>query len=100
MEGKFNPPGAGGHERERLIEGASADLKKRALVQQLRDAKERLAQLSIETPADDSARAQQENEKEKLSGEIERLEATLAREIIGLGRSRRALSVTVSQVQS
>jgi CHAT domain-containing protein len=39
-------------------------------------------------------------EREKLSTEIERLEGALARQVAGLGKARRALSVTLEQVQS
>lgn len=40
------------------------------------------------------------DERQRLSGEVEKLEAELARNVAGVGRTRRALSVTVQQVQA
>jgi tetratricopeptide (TPR) repeat protein len=87
---------------DRLVAEASADPKQREIIQQLALAKERMTQLVIEIPSDSSAEAhrQREQEKEKLSGQIEQLEGNLARLTAGLGRGRRALSVTVEQVKA
>jgi CHAT domain-containing protein/Tfp pilus assembly protein PilF len=87
---------------DRLIAEASADPKQRDITQQLRGAKQRLTQLVLEVPKDLSQAAQKQRatEKEKLSTEVEQLEAGLARQVAGLGKARRALSVTVPQVQS
>ncbi|MFL6588803.1 MAG: tetratricopeptide repeat protein [Chthoniobacterales bacterium] len=87
---------------DRLVAEASADPKQREIIQQLSLAKERMTQLVIESPSDPSeqARRQREVEKEKLSGNIERLEGSLARSTAGLGRGRRALAVTVEQIQA
>lgn len=87
---------------DRLVAQASADSKQREIIQQLDLAKERMAQLVIEVPSDSSeeARRQREKEKERLSGQIEQLEANLARSAAGLGRGRRALAVTVDQVKA
>ena len=73
----------------------------RALIDRLRAAKQRLTQLLLEVPKDVSpeARARREKERDKLASEVEQLEGTLARHVSGLGRARRALSVTVEQVQ-
>src|SRR5206468_2643978 len=74
----------------------------RAILEQLRAAKQRLTQLQLEVPKDLSEQAQKQRaaEKEKLSAEVEQLEGGLARQVAGLGKARRALGVTVQQVQS
>ena len=55
----------------------------------------------MEIPKDFSAEARQrrEAELEKRAAQVEQLEATLARQVSGLGRARRALSVTLAEVQ-
>ena len=87
---------------DRLLAEASSDPKQREIVEQLRAAKLRLMQLLLEVPKDLSEAAQKLRtaEKEKLSTEVEQLEGGLARQVAGLGKARRALSVTVTQVQS
>lgn len=87
---------------DRLVAEASADPKQRQIIEQLGQAKQRMTQLVIEVPPDssDETRRQREKEKEKLSSQIEQLEGSLARSTAGLGRGRRALSVTVEQVKA
>jgi CHAT domain-containing protein/tetratricopeptide (TPR) repeat protein len=87
---------------DRLVAEASADPKQREIIQQLGLAKERMTQLVIEVPSDSSeqGRSQREREKEKLSGQIDQFEASLARLTTGLGHGRRALSVTIEQVKA
>ena len=87
---------------DRLVAEASSDSKQWEIITQLRAAKQRLMQLVLEVPKDlsEAARKQRAAEKEKLSREVEQLEAGLARQVAGLGKARRALSVTVAQVQS
>jgi tetratricopeptide (TPR) repeat protein len=87
---------------DRLVAQASGDRKQREIIQRLDLAKERMAQMVIEVPSDSSVetRRQRAREKEKLSGQIEQLEADLARSAAGLGRGRRALAVTVDQVRA
>jgi tetratricopeptide (TPR) repeat protein len=86
---------------DRLVAEASADLKQREIITQLRGAKQRLMQFAIEVPKDLSEAGQKQRaaEKEKLSTEVDQLEAGLARQVAGLGKARRALSITVPQVQ-
>ena len=86
---------------DRLIAQASGDPARRAVVDQLRSAKQRLTHLLLEVPGDLSsdARERREAEKSKLMAEVEQLEGTLARQVAGLGRARRALSLTVEQAQ-
>jgi tetratricopeptide (TPR) repeat protein len=85
-----------------VVAEASADRKQPEIIAQLRAAKQRLMQLVLEVPKDLSEASQKQRaaEKEKLSKEVERIEAGLAREVTGLGKARRALSITVPQVQS
>ena len=87
---------------DRLVAEASSDPKQFEMIAQLRGAKQRLMQLILEVPKDLSevAQKQRATEKEKLSTEVEQLEAGLARQMAGLGKARRAVSITVSQVQS
>jgi CHAT domain-containing protein len=86
---------------DRLVAEASGDPNQREIIEQLRAAKQRLMQLVLEVPKALSEAAQKKRaaEKEKLAGEVEQLEAGLARQVAGLGKARRALSVTVVQVQ-
>ena len=87
---------------DRLVAEASGDPRQHEIIEQLRAAKQRLTQLQLEVPKDLSEQAQKQRtaEKEKLSSEVEQLEGSLARQVAGLGHARRALSVTVQQVQS
>ena len=86
---------------DRLAAEASKEAKQREVIDQLRAAKQRYTQLLMELPKDFSAEAQQrrEAELEKRSARVEELEATLARQVIGLGRARRALRITLARVQ-
>ncbi|MBI4660469.1 MAG: CHAT domain-containing protein, partial [Verrucomicrobia bacterium] len=86
---------------DQLVARTSQKPEQRKLVDQLRGGKARLTQLLLEVPKDFSpeARDKREAEKNKLANEVEQLEGTLARQVAGLGRARRALSVTVEQVQ-
>ncbi|PWT77763.1 MAG: kinesin [Acidobacteria bacterium] len=87
---------------DRVVAESSGDPKQREIIAQLRSAKQRLIQLQLEVPTDlsEPARQKRDAEKEKLSTEVEQLESGLARQFAGLGKARRALSVTVAQVQS
>jgi CHAT domain-containing protein len=87
---------------DRLVAEASADPKQREIIEQLRAAKQRLMQLVLEVPKDlsDAAQKKRAVEKENLSTEVEQLEGDLARQVAGLGKARRALTITVPQVQS
>ena len=78
---------------DRLVAEASSDPRQREIIVELHAAKQRLMQLGLDVPKDLSMR-------EKLFAEVEQLEASLARRVAGLGKARRALSITVPQVQS
>ena len=86
---------------DRLVAEASKNAKQREVIDRLRVAKQRCTQLLMEVPKDFSAEARQrrERELEKRAAQVEELEATLARHVSGLGRARRALSVTLAEVQ-
>ena len=87
---------------DRLVAEASQNPEDRAAIERIRETKQRLAQLTLEVPKDlsDQALARRRVEREKLSKEVEELEGQMARRVAGLGRARRALSVTVEQVQA
>ena len=87
---------------DQLVAEASADQKQREVLDRLRLAKQQLTKLQLEVPKDSSevARKQRDLQKEKVSSEVAHLEGSLAQQVAGLGRARRALSVTVAQVQS
>src|SRR5205823_1809906 len=87
---------------DHLLAEASSDHESRALIEQLGPAKQRLTQLLMEPPKDLSEQGlkRRADERQRLSGEVERLEGKLGRNVAGLGHARRALSVTVAQVQA
>src|SRR5207302_10704033 len=70
---------------DRLVAEASGDPKQREIIEKLRAAKQRLMQLVLEVPKDLSEAAQKKRaiEKQKLSAEVEQLEASLARQVAG-----------------
>jgi len=87
---------------DRLVAAALDDPKQRDAVIEARTAKQRLMKLLLEVPKDISEEAGKgrDAEKQALSQRIEELEAGLARQFTGLGKARRAFSVTVAQVQA
>lgn len=87
---------------DRVVAEASADPKQHLAIEQLRSAKQRLTQLLWDVPKDLSEAAQQERAAKKaaLATEVEELEGGLARQMAGLGKARRALNVTMAQVQA
>jgi CHAT domain-containing protein len=86
---------------DRLVAEASKDPRQQEVVTELRGTKQRLMQFQLETPKDLSEEAirKRDVENKELSEKVEELEARLARQVAGLGRARRALTVTVPQVQ-
>jgi len=87
---------------DRIVAEVSMNPKQHEIVERLRAAKQRLMQLVLEVPKDLSEQAQKRRaaEKAKVSMEVEQLEAGLAHQVTRLGKTRRALTVTVAQVQS
>jgi CHAT domain-containing protein len=86
---------------DRLVAEASKNPRQQEAVTELRGTKQRLMQFQLETPKDLSPEAirKRDAENKELSEKVEELEAGLARQVAGLGRARRALTVTVPQVQ-
>ncbi len=87
---------------DRKVAEASADPSQRTRVEELRSARLRYSQLTLEIPRDRSSEGlrKRDLEKARWAREVELLEGDLARHAAGLGRARRALSVTVPQVQA
>ncbi|HYR21740.1 MAG TPA: CHAT domain-containing tetratricopeptide repeat protein [Chthoniobacterales bacterium] len=87
---------------DRLVAEASQDPKQREVIDEVRAAKRKAMQLLLEIPKDvsETATKRREAEKQELQKRVEKLEAGLAREFAGLGKARRALNVTVAQVQA
>jgi tetratricopeptide (TPR) repeat protein len=87
---------------DRLISQASEKPEQREVIIELLAAKQRLMQVSLQAPnifAEDVKR-RRDIEKQQLSNRVDELEARLARQVAGLGKARRALSITVEQVQA
>jgi CHAT domain-containing protein/Tfp pilus assembly protein PilF len=118
--GPFNVPATMGNEQEiaevvlrnkgvvldslledRVVTEASQNTAQRAVIERLRKAKQQLTQILLEAPKDLSAEAlrRRDAERETRARQVEQLEAGLAREVTGFGKARRALTVTVGQVQ-
>ena len=83
---------------DRLLAQVAQGTEDQKLVEQLNGYKQRLGQLLLQTsknsPQNIRALVHQ------LEGEVEQIEGKLARHAAGLGRARRALGVTVEQVQA
>lgn len=86
---------------DHLIAGSATDAQTRELIQELRLTKQLLSPLLLVAPKVDSPQMRERRaaEKEKLTAQVERIEATLARRFLGSGRARRALSVSAEQVR-
>jgi tetratricopeptide (TPR) repeat protein len=83
---------------DRLIAQASKTTEDRELVGRLTVDKRQLGQLLLQTPNKPSSET---NRKvEEFEREVEQIEGQLAQRVSGLGRSRRALNVTVEEVQA
>jgi tetratricopeptide (TPR) repeat protein len=83
---------------DRLLAETGKEEANRDLVEQLNVKKQTLAQLSIQTTV---ASPQEATERiQALEQEVEDIEGKLARQITELGQARRALTITVEQVQA
>jgi hypothetical protein len=83
---------------DRLVAEASKQSQDRDVVERLAADKRRLEQLLLLTP---EKRSTETNQKiEELEREVEQIEGQFAQHVAGLGRARRALNVTVEQVQA
>jgi CHAT domain-containing protein/Tfp pilus assembly protein PilF len=88
---------------DRLItQAASRNAETRDLVGRLRATKDGLAQLIFDLPSDVQPKAQErrQGEMKTLSAYLKVLEDNLEKQVAGLGRARRALSVTVDEVKA
>ncbi len=86
---------------DRLIATSTNNPHNLELSRDLRLAKQRLAQLLLVAPRDRASETLKRRaaEKETLTAQVEQIEAIFARQFAGLGRTRRALTVDVEQVQ-
>ena len=83
---------------DRLLAETSKEQANRDLVEQLKAKKRILAQLSLQTTA--AAPEEVRERIQALEQEVENIEGKLARQITDLGQARRALTITVEQVQA
>ncbi len=86
---------------DRIVAEASQNPEDRALIEQLGPAKQRLTQLSMTVPKDSKSETLKSRAEllDKHSRQVEQLEGALAQKVAGFGRARRALTVTVAEVQ-
>lgn len=87
---------------DRLVSEASTDPKQRELLAELRAAKQRMMQVAMEVPSQVNEETVKRREvgRDTLGKEVQQLEAAVARQVSGMGMSRRAVSVTTEQVQA
>ena len=83
---------------DRLLAEASQGSEDQKLVEQLNLNKRQLGQLLLQPAQKLSAETNQR--MEALEGEVEKIESQLAQHVVGLGQARRALGVSLEQVQS
>ncbi|HEV7925863.1 MAG TPA: CHAT domain-containing tetratricopeptide repeat protein [Verrucomicrobiae bacterium] len=86
---------------DQIVAKASQDPEDHALIEQLGPAKQRLTQLLMTVPEDLKPGTTKERieTRDKLLRQVEQLEGALAKKAAGLGHARRALNVTVEEVQ-
>ena len=86
---------------DRAVAEASRNPEDHALIEQLEPARQKLTQLLMTVPKDSKKETLDGRIKayEKLSSQIEKLEGALAQNVAGFGHARRALTVTVDEVQ-
>jgi len=86
---------------DRVVAEARQHPEDRALIEQLGPAKRQLAELLMTTPKDlkpESLKYRAER-RDQLFRQVDQVEGALARNVAGFGHARRALTVTVEQVQ-
>jgi tetratricopeptide (TPR) repeat protein len=82
---------------DRLLAEASQGTEDQKLLEQLNLDKRQLGQLLLQPSQNLSAETNQQ--VEALEGEVEKIESQLAQHVAGLGQARRALGVSLEQVQ-
>jgi tetratricopeptide (TPR) repeat protein/CHAT domain-containing protein len=87
---------------DRLLAETSESPEQRALIDQVNSAKPQLSHLIFKAPGNltGEALAEEKSEREHLSRLIEDGEGRLARQVAGLGKTRRALSVKAGEIQT
>ncbi len=86
---------------DQIVAQANQNPENRKLIEQLGPAKQRLTQLLMADAKDlkpDTLKSR-DARRDQLTRQVERLEGDLAQKVAGFGHSRRALKVTVEQVQ-
>jgi len=86
---------------DRIVAEASQNPEDRALIEKLGPAKQRLTQLLMTIPkvlSPEALKARAEM-RDHLLRQVEQLEGTLAQKVAGFGHARRALTVTVEDVE-
>ena len=83
---------------DRLVAEANKKSADRSLIERLVEDKRLLGQLLLQTPGKPSGES--ENKIADLRQEVDQIEGQLARDVSGLGRARRALTVTADRVQA
>jgi tetratricopeptide (TPR) repeat protein len=86
---------------DRIVAEASQNPEDRALIEQLGPAKQQLTQLLMTMPKDLNMEAlkSRAETRDRLSRQVEQMEGALAQKVAGFGHARRALTVTVDEVQ-
>jgi tetratricopeptide (TPR) repeat protein len=86
---------------DRIVAEASQNPEDRALIERLGPAKQQLTQLLMTVPKDlkPETLKNRAEMRDKLSRQVEQLEGALAQKVLGFGHARRALTVTVEEVQ-
>jgi CHAT domain-containing protein len=87
---------------DRYVTEASRLPEQRTLVEQAHSAKLRLLQVTLQVPKNLSADAmkRKKDEREQFRQEVEEVEGRLARSVTSVGKARRALTVTMEDVQA
>lgn len=87
---------------DQVVARAGSDPNYKSLVEELEPAKRQLTELTMTVPKEISLATltNRFNEYEKLSGRVDELEGTLARDVAGYGQARQALTVTAGQVEA
>lgn len=86
---------------DQAVERASRDPEVHALIEQLKPAKQRLTRMLMAAPKNLNPATLKNwaEARDKLSNRVQKLEGALAQKVAGFGHARRALAVTVAQVQ-
>lgn len=87
---------------DQLTAAASHDPKIKLVVDQLQGANRRLIQLQLEVPNDlrPEVLKRWQAERDTLEQQVEELHKSLARHVLGVGQARRALTITIADVQT